>query len=267
MLQLGVGRRERRHQHDDVAERTEEDAAVAQRQTDVITRCDRPDGTTLFVARSLTSSMPHIRPAWRMSPTCGCGASGASASRSTRALRLDCTDDGAVREQAERRERRRAAERVAGVGVAVKEVAVLVVAPEKRVVDLVGGERGGDRQVPAGQPLGEAQKIRRHPFALAREQRARAAEAGGHLVENQQRAVLAARRGRAREKSLRQHEHAGRRLHARLEDHGAHAPARARQRLLELVGAVDRAVARRLADRTPIAVRRRTSSATAAESA
>ena len=202
-----------------------------------------------------------------MSPTWRCAASGASASRSTRAFCSTASTIVAVGQQAERRERRGAAERVAGVGVSVEEMAVLVVAAEERVVDAIGRERRRDRQIAAGQPLRHAQQVGRHAFALAREQRARAAEAGGDLIENQQRAVLAARRGRPREKSLGQRQHARRRLHARLENDRAHAPVRARERLLELVGAVDGTVRRRLADRDSDSSTATASSATAAGSA
>ena len=196
MPQLGVGRRQRRHQHDDVAERTKEDAAVAQRQTDVIAgsiaRRERLPSTR---DRRRARCRPSTRPA-------GCRRH-AGATRAASALRE-------ARAPSARRRRMMSPsasnpsvasaaaqpERVAGVGVSVEEVAILVVAAEKRVVNLIGGERRGNRQIAAGQSLRDAQQIGRHPFALAREHRAGAAEAGRHLVEDQQRAMLAARGGR-----------------------------------------------------------------------
>ena len=117
-------------------------------------------------------------------------------------LLLDRADDGAIRQQPERRKRRGAPERVARVGVTVKEMAVLVVAPEKRVIDAIGGQRRRDRKIAARQPFRDAHQIRRHAFALTREHRPRAAESRRDLIENQQRAVRAARRGGARQKTL-----------------------------------------------------------------
>ena len=192
-----------------------------------------------------------------MSPTCGCEMSGVSASRSRSRLLEHAADDLAVGKQSKRRERRRAAQRVAGIGVAVKEVAVLIVPAEKCVVNLIGCQRRGNRQISAGQTLRDAQQIRSHSLLLTREHRAGAAEAGCHFIENQQRAMLAARRGGPRKKSLGQRQHSRGRLHARFEDHGADPPVGASEGLLQLVGAIDRAIRRRFADRTPIAVRRR----------
>ena len=48
-------------------------------------------------------------------------------------------------EDVERRQRRRAGQRVARVGVAVEEGAELLVAAEEALVDALGGERGGER--------------------------------------------------------------------------------------------------------------------------
>ena len=192
-----------------------------------------------------------------MSPTWRCAASGARALAQHARLLLDRADDGAIRQQPERRQRCGTPERVARVGVAVKKMAVLVVAPEKRVVDPIGSQRRRHRKVAARSALRDAHQIRRHPFALTREHRPGAAESRGDLIENQQRAVRAARLGRARQKAWRQRHHAGGGLDAGLENHGTHTTVRAAQRLLQLVGAIDRAIRRRLANRTSIAVRRR----------
>ena len=60
---------------------------------------------------------------------------------------------------------------------------------EEALVDPLGGQRRGQRQVAAGQALGEAQQVRRDALLLAGEHRPGAAEAGRHLVADQQHAV------------------------------------------------------------------------------
>ena len=56
---------------------------------------------------------------------------------------------------------------------------------QKSLEDALRGERGGEREVAAGEPLGEAQKIGNDSFVLAGEHFSGAPEAGHHLVENQ----------------------------------------------------------------------------------
>src|SRR5207253_1187121 len=74
-------------------------------------------------------------------------------------------------------------ERVAGERVAVKKRALALVGAEKRGENLLARERRGQRQVAAGQPLGEAEKIGRHALVGADEHRAEPAERDEHLVE------------------------------------------------------------------------------------
>ena len=94
----------------------------------------------------------------------------------------------------QRGQRGRAGERVARVGVAVEEGAELLVLAEEALVDALGGERRRQRQVAAGDALGQAHEVGRDVLVLAREHPARAAEAGGHLVADQQHAVPVAQR-------------------------------------------------------------------------
>ncbi len=93
-------------------------------------------------------------------------------------------------EELEVGEGRRAAERVAGVGVAVVEGSLLLGRRRGRHRRLVGRQRRRQRQIAAGQPLGEAEKIGRDVFLLAGEHRPGAAEADRHLVGDQQHVVL-----------------------------------------------------------------------------
>src|SRR5204863_359934 len=76
-------------------------------------------------------------------------------------------------------------------GVAVVQRAVLLGAGQEGVEDGAGGQRGRQRQVAAGQALGHAHEVGLDALVLAGEQAARPAEAGGHLVDDQQHAVTA----------------------------------------------------------------------------
>ncbi len=80
--------------------------------------------------------------------------------------------------------------RVPGVGVAVAQH-----------VGRIGFERrphpgpdehAAERLVPGGDRLGEGREVGHHPVVLGGEPRAEPAEAGDHLVEDQQRAVAVA---------------------------------------------------------------------------
>ena len=91
---------------------------------------------------------------------------------------------------------------------------------EEALVDLLGRERGRERQVAACEPLGEAEQVGRDALVLAREHPARAAEAGGHLVEDQEHAVAVAELADRAQVARRVNEHPGRALDERLHDHG-----------------------------------------------
>ena len=105
------------------------------------------------------------------------------------------------------------------------------------------GHGGRQRQVAAGDALADAQQVGPHAALLGGEQRAGAAEAGGHLVVDQQHVVLRGRpRPRRRRASAGHERHAGGALHERLEHdrgqlvgvvgdqrHGRRRPHRARR--------------------------------------
>ena len=79
-----------------------------------------------------------------------------------------------------------AGERVAGKGMAVEKCLQLAVFTEKGIVDLLGGHGCCQRQIAAGDPLGERHDVRGHPFMVAGEHPPGAAETDGNLIGNQQ---------------------------------------------------------------------------------
>ena len=95
---------------------------------------------------------------------------------------------------------RRRGERIAAERVAVVQRAAFVIRAEERVVDCVVGHRRGHRQVAAGESFAQAQKIGHDVLLLAGEHRARAAQADGDFVGNQEHVVVlrSARARRAR---------------------------------------------------------------------
>ena len=90
---------------------------------------------------------------------------------------------------------------------------------EEALVDALGRERRGERQVAAGQALGEAHEVGRHALLLAGEHRARAAEAGRDLVADQEHAVLVAEAPHLAQVAARVQTDAGGALDERLDDH------------------------------------------------
>ena len=202
MPQLGVGRRQRRHQHDHVAERAKKNSAVPKRQADVISDALAwREGRFRLHDRRRARCRTSGRPAGCRRRD-GCAASGASASRSTRAFRSTAPMIAPSDEQSERRERRGTTERVARVGVAVKKVAVLVVAAEERVVDAIGGQRRRHRKISARQPLRDAHQ---DPASRPRAGTRTSCRCGRMPVATSSRISSApwraARRGGARQKS------------------------------------------------------------------
>src|SRR5204862_4367263 len=107
-------------------------------------------------------------------------------------LRREALERALLLEDVERGKRRRAGQRVARVGVAVEEGLELLELAEKALVDLLRRQGGGQRQVAAGDALGQAEQVGRDVLLLAGEHRAGAAEAGGHLVEDEQDVVAVA---------------------------------------------------------------------------
>ena len=175
------------------------------------------------------------------------------------ALRLGAVggDHVVVAEEVEHGERRAARERVARVRVRVQERARDVVAVEG-VVHFVRREHAGERQVAAAQTFRQAQEIgRRRVGLLPGEQGAGPAEAGHDLVGDQQHLVARADLAGARQVVRVVHRHAGRALHARLDDQ------RSGRRVMEGEMRVERTcrplrdVARRLARRCRACIRAR----------
>ena len=87
-------------------------------------------------------------------------------------------------------------------------------------MDLLGGQRGRQRQVAAGDPLREAHQVGRDPLVLAGEHAPGAPEADRHLVADEQRAVAVAQLADRAQVALGVHDHPGRALDQRLHDHG-----------------------------------------------
>ncbi len=100
---------------------------------------------------------------------------------------------------------------MAGVCVAVEELdRVLGGGREDRVVDAFGNGNRAHRLRGVGQRLGHRHDVGRDAEALCRERLTGAAEAGDHLVEHQQDAVLVADFPQPLEIALGRNEHAGR---------------------------------------------------------
>ena len=89
----------------------------------------------------------------------------------------------------------------------------------KGVVDLAAAEHRAHGHGRVGEPLGGGQDVRLHVEVVGREARAKAPEAGNHLVEDEQDVVLVADLAQAAQIALGRHEHAGGAGH-RLHDHG-----------------------------------------------
>ena len=142
-----------------------------------------------------------------------------SSSREQPDLRLQALDRPLALEGVEAGERRRAGERVAGIGVAVEEGAVLLGRAEEALVDPLRRQGRGQRQVAAGQSLREAEQVRRDALLLAGEHRPGAAEAGRHLVADQQHAEAVAQLARSAQVARGVDQHPGCALDQRLDDH------------------------------------------------
>ncbi len=103
-----------------------------------------------------------------------------------------------------------------GTGHGVAEVRVAMVehaaALGEGLDDLALRQHRADRLVAAAQPLGDREEIGRHAFLLARVQRAGAAHAAHHLVEDQQDAVARAELAHAAQ--VARHRHQGARCGA-----------------------------------------------------
>ena len=88
----------------------------------------------------------------------------------------------------------------------------------KRVVNAPGANRRAHRQEAAGQPFRQAHDVRHHAGQLARKHAPAAAEAGQHLIGDQQHVIFAAEPPHALQKFHRMHDHSARALQQRLDD-------------------------------------------------
>ncbi len=138
-------------------------------------------------------------------------------------------------EDGQRRQRRGATERVAGVAVRVQEGALARIVQEG-LVHRARGQHRRHRQEAAGQALGQAEEIRRDGGLLAGEQGARAAEANGDLICDQVRTVRVADLAGAAQVGRMEHAHAAGALHQRLEDQGADLALVCREHGFQLPG-------------------------------
>ena len=184
--QLVLGDRERRHQHDDVAERAHDRAAPARGERDLVAHPRRRAG-------SRVSSIPVMKPRRRISATVGSGATCSSSSSPSSAI-FGCRRSS-VRSDSNTSSVASAAAQASGLPVYVwpwKNVLNSSCSPRNAVVDRLGGERRRERQVAAGDALGHAHEVGRDVLLLAGEHRAGAAEADRDLVADQQHAELVA---------------------------------------------------------------------------
>ena len=111
-----------------------------------------------------------------------------------------------------------AAERIAGIAVAVEEGFEVFVSAEKGLVDFVGRECCGQWHVAAGQAFADRHQVRRDPLMLAGEHLAGAAESGGHFIGNEEDIVLGAELTNSLQIARRGGQHACCGLHERLDD-------------------------------------------------
>ena len=136
------------------------------------------------------SSIPTMKPRWRTSATPGRTATRCS-SRPLQQLDLwlQALQRLLALERLERRDPGGARERVARIGMAVKERPGSLGLAEEARVDALIGERRRERQIAAREALADAQQVGRDPFVLAGEHGAGTAEAGRDLVADQEHAV------------------------------------------------------------------------------
>ena len=96
-------------------------------------------------------------------------------------------------EHVETGQRGRAGQRVAGVGIAVKQLyGVFRSSGHHAVVNAFAHHDGTHRHAAVGQAFGKTDDVRNDAEFLAGERRAEAAETGNHFIEYEQDAVLVA---------------------------------------------------------------------------
>ncbi len=187
----------RRHEVDHVAERTQQHAAFEAMQVDaqaaafgggerrarrlVAHQFDRGDHAGLAHIGDVADARP---------------AAPVALARCARE-RAVAFEHGLVAEDRQRRQRRAAGERIAGVAVRMQERFSTCILGIERGVDRGGGQHRRQRQEAAGQAFRQAQEVRRDAGLLAGEQRAGAAEADRDLVGDQMHVEFVAERAQA----------------------------------------------------------------------
>ena len=200
LVELGVGDDERRRQQHMVAaagrrwcrpsDNTIRPRAIASR-LDARVQLAAPDRTAPWWRGRRTSSMRPEQAAAADVAHVRVGAEAPRAGARARPSPLARTrvEQAVALDHLLHRQRRGAGHRVAEVGVAVLEEAA---ASRDRVDDARLRQHRADRLVAAAQALGDGHQVGHHAFLLAGVQRAGAAHAAHHLVEDQQHAVAVA---------------------------------------------------------------------------
>ena len=136
-----------------------------------------------------------------------------------RLQRLGALEQFLVAIEIERRQPRRAGERMAGIGVAVEQLDRVLGAVHERIVDRLPHDHAAHRHRARGDALGERDHVGDDAVALGGEGEAEPPEAGDDFVEDQQNAVFVADRAQFLQIALGRRQHAGRTRH-RLDDDG-----------------------------------------------
>ncbi len=154
------------------------------------------------------------------------------------------------------RKRHRAADRVPGIAVAVEEGFPLFILSQEGSIDLLGGQRGGQRKIPSGQPLADGHQIRGDPFVVTREHPSGPTEPGRDFVRNQQHVVPRAELADALQVAGRGGQHTGSGLDKRFDDEAGDLPVPPFQNVFDRFEAGQGTGRIRQPYRAPVTVRR-----------
>ncbi len=213
MLELLGGDRERGHEHDDVSQRPQEDAAAPRLHDHLVA------GTRGGCVREQLHAA-HQSPAADLVDARQRRDVLVEQRAELLAALSHTLQHVFLLEDVEGGDCRRTSQGVAGVGVTVEERLEFVDAAEETVVDGLGGERRRKRKVPAADALAEAENVWGDALLLAGKHRAGPAEAGGDLVADQEGPGLIAGPPQGAQIAIGLHEQAASALDDRLHDHG-----------------------------------------------
>ncbi len=207
---LVLGRGEWGHQHDDIAERTQQDAPLDRAGTDPSAPAQTGGGRRQLDAdhEATLTDFEYLGAL--------CDALGQQGMELV-GPRPHVGEHVPVVHQAQMLERDGGRQSIPAVGVPVVEGLRTEVAPEEGVEHPARSDRGRHGQVAAGDPLAQTQQVGSHPALLGGEERAGAAEAGRHLVADEQRAGPAAGLAHLAHVGRRGAQHPCRALHQRLD--------------------------------------------------